>query len=180
MKTKIFDGKEIKIRTISKRDLRNVKKFQDFINSLIEEGVQILLNKKFSFKEEKKWLEETIKEAKKGKRVSLMAENKKEIIGITSIIPFYGRQNHIGELGINIRKGYRRMGLGSYLLKEIIKLAKRKIRPRLRIIRMGVFSTNKPAINLYKKSGFKIVAEIPKQFKYKRKLISELIMLKEI
>lgn len=35
MKTKIFNGKKIKIRKLSKKDLRNAKKFQDFINSLI-------------------------------------------------------------------------------------------------------------------------------------------------
>lgn len=38
METKIFGGKKIKIRQISKKDLRNVKKFQVLFNSLIEEG----------------------------------------------------------------------------------------------------------------------------------------------
>ncbi|PIZ89536.1 MAG: hypothetical protein COX89_01050 [Candidatus Nealsonbacteria bacterium CG_4_10_14_0_2_um_filter_37_10] len=39
MATKIFNGKKITIRKISKNDLRNVKKFQDFINSFVKEDL---------------------------------------------------------------------------------------------------------------------------------------------
>lgn len=67
METKIFGGRKIKIRQISKKDLRNVKKFQDFINSLIEEDAQIKMNKKFSLKEEKEWLNGELKEIKNRK-----------------------------------------------------------------------------------------------------------------
>jgi len=49
MTTEIFNGKEITIRKLSKNDLGKVKKFQDFINSLIEEGAKIIFNKKFSY-----------------------------------------------------------------------------------------------------------------------------------
>ena len=37
MKNKTFGNKKIIIRKLSKNDLRNAKKFQEFINSLIEE-----------------------------------------------------------------------------------------------------------------------------------------------
>lgn len=58
MKIKAFNGKKIKIRQISKKDLEieSVKKFQNFINSLVEEDVQIRLNKKISLEEEKEFL----------------------------------------------------------------------------------------------------------------------------
>ena len=177
MEIKIFGGKEIKIRTISKRDLRNVKKFQDFINSLIEEEAQLILNKKFSFEEEKKWLEEQLELIKNRKTVLLIAESGKEVIATTNITQRRGRQAHIGEFGISIRKGFRGIGLGSYLLEKIIKLAKKELRPRPKIIRLSVFSTNIPAIRLYKKFNFEKVAEIPKQIQFKGKLINELIML---
>jgi len=61
--------------------------------------------------------------------------------------------------------------------KEILKLAKKELKPKPKIIRLSVFSTNKPAISLYKKIGFKIVAKIPKQISYKGKFIDEVIML---
>jgi len=175
MKLKIFNGKKIKIRELSRKDLRNVRKFQDFINSLIDEKAQILLNKRFSLNEEKKWLEEQLRKIKNRKSVFLVAESNTKVVGTASITLGEGRQNHVGNFGITIRKGYRGIGLGSYLTAEIIKLAKRKLPPK--IIRLNVFSTNKPAINLYKKYGFKKVASIPKQINYKLKLLDEIIML---
>jgi len=81
------------------------------------------------------------------------------------------------EFGITIRKDYRRIGLGNYLMKEIIKLAKKELKPKPKIIRLSVFSNNKPAINLYKKHGFKKVAVIPDQLQYKGRLVDQAVML---
>lgn len=180
METKIFGGKKIKIRQISKKDLRNVKKFQVLVNSLIEEEAQILMNKKITLKEEQKWLEEQIDKVNSQKMVFLFAEYNNRIIGTTRISLHIGRQSHVVEFGIAIRKDYREIGLGSYLMKEIIKLAKKELKPRPKIIRLRVFPTNKPAIRLYRKFGFKKVAKIPKQIQYKGKLFDEIIMLKMI
>jgi len=63
-------------------------------------------------------------------------------------------------------------------MKEILKLAKRKLKPKPKIILLSVFSTNNIAINLYKKFGFKKVAKIPKQFQYKGKLVDEIVMMR--
>lgn len=175
--TKTFSGKKIKIRKLSKKDLRNVKKFHDFINSLIEEEAQISMNKKFSLKEEREWLREQLRKIKEGKKIFLVAECNNKVIGTIGIDLGKWRQRHIGNFGISIIKGYREMGLGSYLTNRIINLAKKELKPQLKIIRLSVFSTNKPAIKLYKKFGFKRVAKIPKQIKYKGKLIDEIIML---
>ncbi len=180
MITKIFGSKKIKIRRLSKGDLRNVKKFQDFINSLIKEDAQILMNKKFSLKEEKSWLEEQLKKIKNRKTVFLAAECDDKIVGTTGIDSSIGRQNHVGNFGITIRNNYRGIGLGKYLMKEIIKLAKKELQPKPKIIRLAVFPTNKPAISLYKKFGFKKVAKIPEQIQYRGKLIDEIIMLLKV
>lgn len=178
MKTKIFNGKKkIKTRKLSKKDLRNAKEFQEFINSFIKEDAQIMLNEKMSLKEEKQWLAEQLKKIKNQKTVFLIAKNKDIIVGTTSVDLGMWRQNHIGNLGITIRKGYRGMGLGNYLTREIIKLAKKELKPRPKSIRLSVFSANKPAVNLYKKYGFKKVAVIPHQLQYKGKLFSEIIMI---
>ena len=180
METKIFNGKQIKIRQLSKKDLINVKRLQDFINFLIEEGAQILFNRKFSIKEERNWIEKQLKRIRNYKTVLLIAEDNDKIVGTIGINLKIGRQSHIGEFGITIIKGHRGVGLGSYLIDKIIKLAKKELKPRPKFIRLNIFSTNKPAIELYKKFGFKIAAKIPKQFEFKRKLVNELIMLREI
>ena len=178
MKTIIFGSKKIIIRKLSNGDLRNVKKFQDFINSFVEEDAQILYNKKFSLKEEKNWLKEQLQNIKNHKTVFLMAQDHNKVIGTTGIDLHRGREAHVGEFGITIRNGYRGIGLGKYLMKEIIKLAKKELKPK--IIRLSVFPTNKAAIGLYKKLGFKKVAKIPKQIQYKGKLLDEIIMLLKV
>jgi len=178
MKTIIFGSKEIIIRKLSNGDLRNVKRFQDLINSLIEEKAQISLNKKLSLKEEKEWLKRQLGQIKNQKTVFLLAECDNKVIGTTGIDLRRGRQEHVGEFGISIRNGYRGIGLGKYLMKEIIKLAKKELKPK--IIRLSVFPTNKAAIGLYKKLGFKKVAKIPKQIQYKGKLLDEIIMLLKV
>lgn len=178
MELKIFDKKKIKIRRLCRKDTKRVKEFQEYINSLIEEGVKILLNKKLTFKEEKRWLEDTFKQVKKHRKVSIVAEHSNRIIGNTGIDLDRGRKSHIGNFGISIRKGYRGIDIGKFLMEEIIKLAKKELKPKPKIIRLSVYSNNKPAINLYKKYGFKKVAVIPKQIQYKEKLINEVIMLR--
>jgi len=90
------------------------------------------------------------------------------------------RQNHVGGLGISIRNGYRGIGLGEYLMKEIIKLTKKELKPKPKIIRLSVLPNNKPAIGLYKKCGFKKVAAVPKQMQYKGKLLDEIVMLLDL
>lgn len=178
MKSKIFNGKKIMIRELSKNDLGNPKKFQDFINSFIEEDAKILANKKISLREETNWLKDSFKKIEGNKRVYLMAEYNGEIVGSTDVELSRGRRNHIGIFGITIKNGWRGIGLGTYLGEEIIKMAKIKLKPRLKIIQLGVFPNNKPAIKLYKSLGFKKVAVIPKQLQCKGKLISEIIMMK--
>ncbi len=175
MITKNFDGKKIIIRKLSGKDIKIVKKFQDFINSFIEEEAQLLWKKKFSLREEKVWLESQLKEVKNNKKVYLVAENNSIIVGSTEVGVGVGRNDHVGILHIAVKNGYRRFGLGTYLMKEIIKLAKKRL--KVKIIKIPVFATNKPAIGLYKYFRFKRVARVPKQLQYKGKLVDEIIML---
>lgn len=176
MEIKIFGDKKITIKELSKKDLKNVEQFRGFVNSLVGEDAQIFINKKFSPENEKIWLKGNIESVKKHKAVFLVAENNGMIIGTASINLDIWRKNHIGDFAISIRKDYRGIGIGSYLIEKIIKLVKKELKPKF--IRLSVFATNKPAIILYKKYGFKEIARIPKQIKYKGKLIDEIIMMK--
>jgi len=180
MKLRIFRDEGFEIERLTEKDLKLAKAFLDFINSLIEEDAQILFNEKFSLKEEKEWIKQELESIKEKKQVVLVAKNKNQVVGIADIKLQRGRQNHIGELGISIRKEFRGMGLGKYLMKEVLDLAKRELKPQPKIIRLSVFSTNKIAQNLYQKFGFKTVAQIPKQVQYQGKLVDEIIMIKEL
>ncbi len=175
---KDFKGKIIEIRKFSKKDVKRAKDFTVFINSLIEEGAKIRLNRKQTLKDREKWIKEKENNIKKKKEFFLIAEHNKKIIGTASVCLKGGSQSHVGEFFISIVDGYRRIGLGKSLMNEVINLAKKELKDNMKIVRLGVFSNNKPAIRLYEKMGFKMVAKIPKQLQYKKRLIDEIIMLK--
>jgi len=180
MTTQSFSNRRVKIETLSPKDLSKARNFLIYINSLIEEDAQILLNKKLTLKEEKEWLKAKINNVKNKKEVILVAKDKNKIAGIAQIELKIGRANHVGELGISVGREYRGIGLGKYLMGEILKLAKTNLRPRPKIIRLSLLSTNKIAENLYQKMNFKIVGKIPQQLQYKGKLADEIIMLRRV
>lgn len=177
MTTKIFGEKEIIIRSLSDKDLQQVEKIQEFINSLIKEEAKISLNKEVSVDEEKEFLVRTLKNVKSGKEVFLVAEHDNQVVGTTSVTLKPGRQSHVGQFGITIKDGYRGIGLGKYLMGEIIRLAQEELTSKPKIIWLDVYLNNKPAIALYESYGFKKVAEIPDQIDYKGELINLEVML---
>jgi len=64
--------------------------------------------------------------------------------------------------------------------KEATLKDEKEFESDLKVIQLEVLVNNKPAIALYKKMGFKIVAKIPKQIQCKGKLIGEYIMVKHL
>jgi ribosomal protein S18 acetylase RimI-like enzyme len=56
---------------------------------------------------------------------------------------------------IEVRSEFRRKGLGNYIVSEIVKF----LHPKGKEIRLYVDPSNKPAISLYTKLGFKKVKE---------------------
>lgn len=175
METKLFGDKKITIRAIQKSDLKKAPEFLKFINSFVEEGAMLTMNKKISLKEEKEFLKEMLRGSNKKDCVYLVAECGKEIAGTSRIVLGKGSGRHVGTFGITIYKDYRGIGLGKYLMSEIIKFAKKQLK-ELKIINLQVFAENKPAVSLYKKMGFKIAGKIPKQRVHKGKLSDEFIM----
>ena len=159
-----------------KNDLNRAGDFKKFLNLLVKEDAKILRNIKISLKQEKLWLKKQIEKIKQKKCVVLIAEHNSRIVGITNIGLGDDRCQHIGTFGISIRNGYRNIGIGKYLMKEIIKMAKTQLKPKPKVIQLSVFASNTPAINLYKKIGFKKVAVIPKVLIYKNKFEDEIIM----
>lgn len=178
MKTKIFGGKKIKIRKLLLSDLKRAKEFQNNINSLVKEDAMLLVRNLKSLEEEIKFLKDRLEKIKSKKTVCVIAEYDNKIIAMSDLDVLEERSDHIANFGISIIDGYRGIGLGKAMMEEIIKLAKKDLKPKPKIIKLEVFENNSPAIKLYKKMGFKKVAKIPDRLQYKGKLIAELVMLK--
>lgn len=87
----------------------------------------------------------------------LLAFDKEQVIGASSIkTSAEKRIDHIGELGISLLKDYWGMGLGSYLMEEMLTWAQAS--GRLYRLELRVQAQNKRAIHLYEKFGFNIEA----------------------
>ena len=84
----------------------------------------------------------------------LNEKDNKRIIGSTSL-RFNSAEalKHKTELGLTIHDDYQNLGIGTALLKHIIKVAKSK---KLKKIHLNVSAENDHAIHLYKKAGFVI------------------------
>lgn len=109
------------------------------------------------------------------KSLTLVAEVEGEIVGsLTLWKTGLRKMRHIRELGMLIIDGYREMGIGGALMDYALKWAKRQ--KNVEKVVLGVFSTNKRAIRLYKKFGFIVEGIIKRQHILKGKYADEIRM----
>ncbi len=165
----------LEIRSIQQSDYKNVNAFRDFICELIDENAYLLINKKPTMSEEKTWLKDKIKAINVSREVCVAVWNNKKLVGICDAKKGKWKDEQNTCIGIAILKKYRGQGLGEKLLRDIIKLAKKKLNPKN--IYLTVAAPNKPAINLYKKIGFRTFARFPKWSNHDGKYIDNLWML---
>ena len=86
-------------------------------------------------------------------------------------------QRHIANVvGMYVKKEYQGKGIGKKLLKEIIKIIKK--RRDIKKIKITVVTDNKPALKLYEKVGFKKTALLKKELKVENKYYDEYLMEK--
>lgn len=153
----------------------DAEKFQSFINTLIEEGTYLLLDKTITLEQEKQWLQEQIRLQKNGEQIYLKALVNGHLIGNCFAKTGFGRNKKNVNLGIAVAKKWRGKGLGHILIHELIKLSERKWHPKN--IYLHVVSSNKKAYKLYESLGFHAVARLPQWFEYKGRYYDEFIMV---
>lgn len=80
------------------------------------------------------------------------AIHKDRVVGWCDVFPVKNpRQSHRGGLGMGLISEYRGKGIGSKLLKAVMDHAKKF---GLEKVELHVYTSNEPAIALYKKFGF--------------------------
>ena len=96
------------------------------------------------------WIEEIILEC------NIVAYNDDIIMGWASLSSISKREVYKGvvEDSIYVDQKYRRKGIGTILLKELIRLSEEK---GIWTIESRIFPENRISINLHKKHGFRIV-----------------------
>lgn len=80
-----------------------------------------------------------------------VAKLKEEVVGFVGMLTII---DEVNIMNIVVRKNSRNLGIGSFLLENVIDFSKQK---KASLITLEVNETNLPAINLYKKYNFKQV-----------------------
>ncbi len=149
------DGREVLLRPPRWEDLDDLL---DFINSLVEEGADILRNQKVTRDEEANWLGRKLADIEKGSLFWLVAEVDGVVIASSELKTGTGYSRHVGVIGVGVKRDYRDVGVGTELLKALISHAKTI---GLELLRLTVFSSNTRAIHVYERVGFKKTGRIP-------------------
>jgi ribosomal protein S18 acetylase RimI-like enzyme len=155
-KFKAKDGREVVLRSIRWEDLDDCI---EFINSLVEEGADILVNTKVSREEEADWLGKRLARADKGEIIDLIAEVDGRMVANSEVEKRSGLMGHVGYLGIGIKADYRGIGIGKQIMQALKEESKKA---GLKILVLATFATNETAQALYRKMGFQDAGRIPK------------------
>ena len=113
----------------------------------------------FTVKDEEKYLA-SIENSQNS--VMLVAKENGKIIGNASLSRLTRRMSHRGSFAISVLKEFWNRGVGSQLLREIIRFAKEN---SFEIIDLQVRCDNLSAIHLYEKFGFEKLFTYPAFFK---------------
>lgn len=149
---RIKNGLEVEIRNICVEDVDGILMYLRELASECEytfmEPEEIEINNE-SVINEKNFIQYKINNPD---TLYLVVEHRDQIIGqITVTILAQKRMNHVAVFGISLRKDFRGMGLGNFLMDRAIEWCREKGVLKLEA---GVFSTNRIAQNLFKKFGF--------------------------
>lgn len=172
---KLNDGREVSIVIPSMDGLKAVT---NFVNRLSKEDTFLTFaGENYSIDFEKNWLKNLLNEIKFNKNFVIWAYYDSKIIGSTNVRRGGTRDAHVGKIGLMVDKDFRKMGLGSYLLQQIL-LESKKL--RYKIVDLDIFSDNIAAESLYKKFGFKEYGRLPNGL-YRKGKYSDLVkMCKEL
>ena len=150
---KHINKSQIKIKYITEEEiLENLK----LLNLIIKEGHFLALRREISEHEAHEffnfWVESELS-------IYLVAKYQGKIIGHISNRPREeDRLNHVGSLGYLVHPDYRKLGIGSILIEEILKLSPER---GFEIITAEISDDNIASINLLKKFKSKGLIYLP-------------------
>ncbi|TEU09376.1 GNAT family N-acetyltransferase [Candidatus Bathyarchaeota archaeon] len=168
------DGRKVTLRAPRWDDLDDML---EFINSLVEEGADIMIDTKQTRESEVEWLARLLTRVEKDETTVVAAEVEGRYVGQAEVTPRSGRSRHVGVLGIALKDGYREIGIGTELMREAETQARRL---GLEIIHLSVFATNERARHVYGKVGYRDVGVWPRAVKKDEVYIDEIMMSKEL
>jgi L-amino acid N-acyltransferase YncA len=168
------DGRKVVLREPRWGDLDDLL---EFINSLVDEGADIIQEKRITREQKADWLGKRLASIEKGETIGVVAEVDGKVVANSEVARRRGFRSHVGVLGIGVRREYRGIGIGKELMKTLIEESRKA---GLKVLVLDVFDSNKVAKSLYAKMGFKDAGRIPKGVFKKGKYIDLLRMTLEL
>ena len=168
------DGREVTLRAPKWDDLDDML---HVINSLVDEGVDIMVDTKQTREQEVEWLAGHITKIENDNEAVIVAEVDGRFVGQVEVTPQSMRSKHVGVLGIALKDGYREIGIGTELMKEAETQSRRL---GLEILNLEVFATNERAKHVYEKVGYRVVGAWPKAIKKDGIYLDAVLMSKEL
>lgn len=168
------DGRKVILRTPRMSDLDD---FLDFINSLVDEGAEILIEERVTREAEADWLGRMLADIEKGLVICAAGEVDGKVVANSEVRKGTGKRGHVGALGIAIRDGYRNIGIGTEMMRALIEESRKT---GLKLLRLTVFESNSRAKHVYEKVGFQETGKIPKAIRHKDSYLDEVCMALEL
>lgn len=170
-------GKDILVRY---PEIGDVGEMLEFINEISKEKTFISYQgEEETLESETKYLKLKLKAIKNKKSVQLLTFRNNKLVGESEIHMMDKTEKHIGIFGITVKKDFRGEGLGKLLMGLVMREAKEKI-PGIKIVTLGVYSTNGVARGLYKKMGFTEYGLLPNGITRNEKFEDAVLMYKNI
>jgi RimJ/RimL family protein N-acetyltransferase len=166
------DGRKVVLRTPEWEDLDDLL---ELINSLVEEKAEIVMDEKLSRDQEAEWLSDALLGLEKGEVFFLVAEVDGKVVASSDLHVGKGSHKRAGSVGIAVKSGFRDLGIGTRVIRAIVKEAQRI---GLKVLVLSVYATNKRAIYVYEKVGFVQTGRVPKKHFREGKYIDEIEMAK--
>jgi len=154
---KLKDGRTATLDWLKESDLPELV---EALNSVIREEKYLLMDNEITdMEEERRWFERGTKEG----MLYLVARVDDKIFGGASIHPQTNKRSHVAEFGIFIRDGYRNLGLGTTLTNIFTEIARER---GFEILQLSVNATNKRALHVYKKYGYRECGRFTRDIKF--------------
>ncbi len=168
------DGREVTLRAPRWSDLDDML---EFINNLVDEGVDITMDAKMTRDAEADWLAGYLSSLEKDQMVGIAAEVDGRFVGQTQVTRRSGRSKHVGVLGVAISAGCRDIGIGTELMREAENQARRL---GVTLMTLELFASNERACHVYEKAGYREVGRIPRFHLKDGEYIDNIIMAKDL
>ncbi len=145
--------------------------FLRFANRLSEEDTFVLLSgERISRDREITFLSDILSAIERKKKIHLIAEIDGKLAASCGIDIADRRKKHVGDIHISTDRDFREEGIGTILMKTLIKEAKRM---KLHLLTLTCVETNSRARHVYEKVGFILSGTVPGAIQYRGSYVGE-------